>query len=82
MKKNILQFWKKGLSQEKNVTPKSGNFIKIKEACELLKASAPTVRKYARLGCYKTYRFGDKLVFYNRNEIMHFIHSKPYVKKS
>jgi hypothetical protein len=73
MKKNILQFWKKEMPQTKNMASKPANFIKVKEACKLLKASAPTVRKYARLGCYKTYRFGDKLVFYNRNEIMRFI---------
>lgn len=49
------------------------NLIKMKEATKLLKASAPTVRKYARLGYYKEYRFGEKLVFYNKEEILNFI---------
>jgi hypothetical protein len=45
----------------------------MKEAVKLLKASAPTVRKYARLGYYKEYRFGEKLVFYDKEEILNFI---------
>ncbi|WP_165026048.1 helix-turn-helix domain-containing protein [Dysgonomonas sp. ZJ279] len=49
------------------------NLIKMKEATRLLKASAPTVRKYARLGHYKEYRFGEKLVFYDKEEILNFI---------
>lgn len=49
------------------------NFIKMKEAMKLIKASAPTVRKYARLGYYKEYRFGEKLVFYNKEEMLNFI---------
>lgn len=49
------------------------NLIKMKEAMRLTKASAPTVRKYARLGHYKEYRMGAKLVFYNREEILNFI---------
>lgn len=52
------------------------NLIKMKEATKLLKASAPTVRKYARLGHYKEYRFGEKLVFYNKEEILNFIISR------
>lgn len=51
------------------------NLIKMKEAMQLLKASAPTVRKYARLGYYKEYRFGEKLVFYNKEEMLNFIMS-------
>ncbi len=47
------------------------NLIKMKEATK--KASAPTVRKYARLGHYKEYRFGEKLVFYDKEEILNFI---------
>ena len=49
------------------------NLIKMKEAMKLIKASAPTVRKYARLGYYKEYRFGEKLVFYNKEEMLNFI---------
>lgn len=49
------------------------NLIKMKEAVKLLKASAPTVRKYARLGYYKEYRFGEKLIFYDKEEILNFI---------
>lgn len=49
------------------------NLIKMKEAMKLIKASAPTVRKYARLGYYKEYRFGEKLVFYNKQEMLDFI---------
>ena len=52
------------------------NLVKMKEATKLLKASAPTVRKYARLGYYKEYRFGEKLVFYNKEEILKFILSR------
>lgn len=57
------------------------NLIKMKEAMMLIKASAPTVRKYARLGYYKEYRFGEKLVFYNREEMLNFILSGSNGKK-
>jgi len=84
MKKNFVRFWQK---PEKEVTIKDSstnekmspvdmamnNLVKMKEATKLLKASAPTVRKYARLGCYKEYRFGEKLVFYDKEEILNFI---------
>jgi len=49
------------------------NLIKMKEATKILRASAPTVRKYARMGHYKEYRFGEKLVFYDKEEILNFI---------
>ena len=52
------------------------NLVKMGEARKILKASAPTVRKYARMGCYKEYRFGEKLVFYDKQEILNFILSK------
>ena len=55
--------------------------IKRKEAMQLIKASAPTVRKYARLGYYKEYRFGEKLVFYNKEEMLNFIMSGGNGKK-
>lgn len=45
----------------------------MKEATKLLKASAPTMRKYARLNCYQEYKFGEKLVFYDKEEILSFI---------
>ena len=57
------------------------NLIKMKKATKLIKASAPTVRKYARLGYYKEYRFGEKLVFYNREEMLNFILSGSNGKK-
>ncbi|MDR0682687.1 MAG: helix-turn-helix domain-containing protein [Dysgonamonadaceae bacterium] len=49
------------------------NLIKMKEATKILRASAPTVRKYARMGHYKEYHFGEKLVFYDKEEILNFI---------
>lgn len=52
------------------------NLIKMKEATKLLKTSPPTVRKYARLGFYREYRFGEKLVFYSKQEILDFILKK------
>ena len=84
MKKNFVRFWQKLEKEEtiKDSTPAEkmspvdaamNNLIKMKEATKLLKASAPTVRKYARLGCYKEYRFGEKLVFYDKEEILNFI---------
>ena len=63
-------------SSKKEMSPidrAMSNLIKMKEATKLLKASAPTVRKYARLGNYKEYRFGEKLVFYDKEEILNFI---------
>lgn len=63
-------------SSKKEMSPidkAMSNLIKMKEAVKLLKASAPTVRKYARLGYYKEYRFGEKLVFYDKEEILNFI---------
>ena len=57
------------------------NLIKMGEARKILKASAPTVRKYARMGCYKEYRFGEKLVFYDKQEILNFILSKGGVNE-
>ncbi len=83
MKKTFAKFWQK---PEKEETVENGfsentsyvdtaisNLIKMKEATKILKASAPTVRKYARLGYYKEYRFGEKLVFYDKKEILDFI---------
>jgi len=84
MKKNLVKFWQKSVN-EKTIIDNStidkispvdlamNNLVKMKEATKLLKASAPTVRKYARLGCYKEYRFGEKLVFYDKEEILNFI---------
>lgn len=84
-KKRNYQFWLNPESEEqtddntvkeKEMSPidkAMSNLIKMKEAVKLLKASAPTVRKYARLGYYKEYRFGEKLVFYNKEEILNFI---------
>lgn len=84
MKKNFVKFWQKpeieetikGSSTLEKISPVDlamNNLVKMKEATKLLKASAPTVRKYARLGCYKEYRFGEKLVFYDKEEILNFI---------
>ena len=82
--KTFKQFWKNSEKEEavKNGIPNENlslvdkamsNLIKMKEATKILKASAPTVRKYARLGYYKEYRFGEKLVFYDKEEILNFI---------
>lgn len=84
MRRKNYQFWLKPESEEltdnssvkENLLPidrAMNNLIKMKEATKLLKASAPTVRKYARLGYYSEYRFGEKLVFYNKEEILDFI---------
>lgn len=84
MRKKNYQFWLKPDHEESTESDSStkvlspidkamSNLIKMKEAVKLLKASAPTVRKYARLGYYKEYRFGEKLVFYNKEEILNFI---------
>lgn len=85
--KKKFQFWLKPNNKEQSATTKNqknlsstdeamSNLIKMKEATKLLKASAPTVRKYARLGHYSEYKFGEKLVFYNKKEILDFILSK------
>lgn len=88
MKKRKYQFWLKSDNEEQrelttNTQDNSSstdetmsNLIKMKEATKLLKASAPTVRKYARLGHYSEYKFGEKLVFYNKQEILDFILSR------
>lgn len=87
MKKRKYQFWLRSDSEEQkeltntqdNSSPTDeamSNLIKMKEATKLLKASAPTVRKYARLGHYSEYKFGEKLVFYNKQEILDFILSR------
>lgn len=56
------------------------NLIKMKEAMALIKASAPTVRKYARMGYYSEYRFGEKLVFYDKQEMLNFIMGSKHAK--
>lgn len=87
MRKTFKKLWLKSENEEavENSIPQEqaspvdkamNNLIKMKEAVKLLKASAPTVRKYARLGYYKEYRFGEKLVFYNKEEILNFILSR------
>ena len=84
MRTNYARFWQKPEKEEtvkndsstKEMSPVDmamSKLIKMKEATKLLKASAPTVRKYARLGHYKEYRFGEKLVFYDKEEILNFI---------
>ncbi|MFI3303978.1 MAG: hypothetical protein SNH71_04405 [Rikenellaceae bacterium] len=55
--------------------------IKMKEAMQLIKASAPTVRKYARLGYYSEYRFGEKLVYYDKAEMLNFVINGTYAKR-
>ena len=81
--KRLTKLWRNSEKEEpvKNTTSENtspidtamSNLIEMKEATKLLKASAPTVRKYARLGHYKEYRFGEKLVFYDKKEILDFI---------
>jgi len=83
--KNYLRWFKPVEEKEETIKDSStnekmspvdmamNNLVKMSEATKLLKASAPTVRKYARLGCYKEYRFGEKLVFYDKEEILNFI---------
>jgi len=84
MRKSMIKFWQKPEKEEavensistenlSQIDRAMNNLIKMKEATKLLKASAPTVRKYARMGHYKEYRFGEKLVFYNKEEILNFI---------
>lgn len=84
MKKALAKFWRNPEKKEtienslpfpnlSSIDSAMSNLIKMKEATKLLKASAPTVRKYARLGHYKEYRFGEKLVFYDKQEILDFI---------
>jgi hypothetical protein len=84
MKRTFAKFWQKpekeetvenGVSPE-NLSPVDkamSNLIKMKEATKILRASAPTVRKYARMGHYRDYHFGEKLVFYDKEEILNFI---------
>ena len=84
MSRCIVKFWQKS-EKEKTVENKVSlqnlspidkamdNLIKMKEATKILRASAPTVRKYARKGHYKEYHFGEKLVFYDKEEILNFI---------
>ncbi|MFR9582249.1 MAG: hypothetical protein SNH67_07455 [Rikenellaceae bacterium] len=55
--------------------------IKMKEAMQLIKASATTVRKYARLGYYSEYRFGEKLVYYDKAEMLNFVINGTYAKR-
>ncbi|GHT29769.1 hypothetical protein FACS189432_08990 [Bacteroidia bacterium] len=84
MRRTFAKFWQKPEKEEtieNGVSPESlspvdkamNNLIKMKEATRLLRASAPTVRKYARMGHYKEYHFGEKLVFYDKEEILNFI---------
>jgi predicted DNA-binding transcriptional regulator AlpA len=84
MRQTFAKFWQKPEKEEtvensissENLSPidrAMNNLIKMKEATKLLRASAPTVRKYARMGHYKEYHFGEKLVFYDKEEILNFI---------
>lgn len=83
MKNKNYGIWQQPEKEQKNENASSSpidqemeNLIKMKEATKLLKTSPPTVRKYARLGCYREYRFGEKLVFYDKREILDFILKK------
>ena len=72
-----------GSHTEMNELPQNDDFenlVKMKEATKLIKSSPPTVRKYAKLGYYKEYRFGEKLVYYDRKEILAFILNKNFKK--
>jgi predicted DNA-binding transcriptional regulator AlpA len=83
MKRTFAKFWQKPEKEETvencvfpenlSVDKAMSNLIKMKEATKILRASAPTVRKYARMGHYKEYHFGEKLVFYDKEEILNFI---------
>ncbi len=92
MRTNYVRFRKKSENEEavkdsvstKEMSPVDmamSKLIKMKEATKLLRASAPTVRKYARLGHYKEYRFGEKLVFYDKEEILNFILNQCEIPK-
>ena len=93
MRRSFVKFWQKPKKEEtvgNTISPNNqspvdkamNNLIKMKEATQILRASAPTVRKYARMGYYKEYRFGEKLVFYNKEEILNFILSQSINLKS
>jgi len=84
MRRTFTKLWQKPEKEKtvedsisyENLSPVDkvmSNLVKMKEATKLLRASAPTVRKYARMGHYKEYRFGEKLVFYDKEEILNFI---------
>lgn len=67
-----------------NNTPKEQTnepFIKIEEACKLLKVTKPTIHKHVRLGYYKKHYVGRKILF-EKNEILDFIKSEDKHSKS
>ena len=65
------------INHENNTNNSSfDDLIKMKEAMRLLQTSAPTVRKYARLGRYQQYRMGEKLTYYRKSEILEYIMKK------
>lgn len=77
----ILRFWEKPENprpinpqvKTEPATINPANLIKMSEAVKLLRISAPTVRKYSRMGYYSEYRFGEKVFFYNREEILSYM---------
>ena len=90
MKRTFAKFWQKpekeedvensiSLENQSPIDKAMSNLIKMKEATKILRASAPTVRKYARMGHYKEYRFGEKLVFYSKEEILNFILNRSII---
>jgi predicted DNA-binding transcriptional regulator AlpA len=92
MKRTFAKFWQKpekeedvensiSLENQSPIDKAMSNLIKMKEATKILRVSAPTVRKYARMGHYKEYRFGEKLVFYNKEEILNFILNRSINRK-
>ena len=74
---------KDATTQPTTTLPPDGmnGLIKMKEAMQLIRASAPTVRKYARLGYYREYRFGEKLVYYDKAEMLNFVINGTYAKR-
>lgn len=81
----IKKFWSKTEKREtiknsisnkekrEEIVKNEPNLITTKEVQELLGVSAPTVRKYANLGYYNAYKYGKKLVFYRKEEILSFV---------
>lgn len=70
----ISKVVKSELSQIQPKEPKNEEFIKIKEVCQILKVTKPTVHKQAALGYYKKHYAGRNILF-ERNEIIEFVRS-------
>ncbi|MGV0328083.1 helix-turn-helix domain-containing protein [Corynebacterium guaraldiae] len=57
---------------------KASDFVNTAEACELLRCSPPTLRRYARANNWDRVRLSKRHVLFRRSQLEEFINKNTY----